>query len=108
MLVVNISIVHCTGIHYCTAMCFRRYEFTRETLFKFKEEMEMKKDQASKGAGGGGAFGGFGGGAPAAANEARVGLSRKYCVYDLSNLFWAFIVVSTIKHPNPCSASVKC
>ena len=43
----------------------KKYEYTRETLLKFKEEYELRKKMtasAQEVAGGGGGFGGLGGG----------------------------------------------
>jgi hypothetical protein len=40
----------------------RRYEYTRETLIKFRDDIALKKEQAAKGLQStGGGFGGFGG-----------------------------------------------
>ena len=64
-----------------TAMLYRRYEYTRETLLRFKEEMALQKERAAKGlstSDSGGAFGGFGatGAAPV---ETKVS-SNLYCM----------------------------
>ena len=44
------------------ASCFRKYEYTRETLLKFKEELEERQKAGNKQPGGQGGFGGGGGG----------------------------------------------
>lgn len=56
-------------------ICFRRLEYTRDTLIQFKQEMVMKEAQAKKGVADSGFGGGFGGG----------GFSDK----SVSILFWS-------------------